>query len=207
MAKTPFIEKFEKEFEKLSVLHRSLVYFVMTLFIAAASFKFVIPYLSEKERELKDKIEVLKSDIERNDFGTLQKKIKLLNEEFLRKNSEREKLKEDFFLLKSKLGALSFRVDDKKITDILNMLLEKSLELNLDIEYIKPVSKEGKEKKSVEPKKEIHIKGKGEFINIVYFLHFIEEMNVLSDIKEIELKKGKDKVDFSLIWLIYGMKL
>ncbi len=207
MAKSVLDEKFGKELEKLTPLYKLLIYVLVSLFAAMVSFKFILPLLEEEETDLKDKIEVIRNEISENSSQILQRKIKRLREEFLKKSSEKEKLKEDLLLLESKLKKFSFKADDKKITNILNMLLEKSLELNLDIESIKPVSNPKESEEKIKLKKEIHIKGRGEFANIVYFLHFIEETDVLSDIREVELKKGKDSVEFSFVWLIYGVEL
>lgn len=212
MPKNSLDEKFEKSFENLSLTHKVLIYLLVPLFMGMVLFKIVLPYLDEEEERIKGEMEILKNDIEYNDPKILKKRIETLKKEFLRKKTLQERLKNDYLLLESKLHSLSFRVDDQKIANILNLLLEESLRLDLEIEYIKPVSPkdEKEEKKSgkrVVLKKEIDIKGLGDFASIVYFLHFIEEIDVLSDIKKVELKKEKEKVSFFFKWLIYGVDL
>jgi len=207
--KPSYEEHFENFLINAPLSQKVLIYIGSLLFIAMIFLKMVIPTFEEKEESLKADIENIKTQIQMEDPKTLSKKVRVLKRKLLSKRSENEKIKADTLLLKSKLTDLPFRFNDKKSAMILDKILKKSLDLDIELNVVKSASKkETKEEKYIKLQKKIEISGKGKFVNIVYFLHYIEEIEILSDIKNIELTKEQEgKVRFKFDWLIYGVDL
>ena len=206
--KNSYQEHFENFLINASLSQKALIYLASLLLIAMFFFKTVVVSLNEKQESLKTDIENLKSQMQLEDPKTLLRRKRVLQKRLLSKRSESEKIKEDTLLLESKLAELPFRIDEKKTALILNKLLKKSLDLNIELNLLTSSLLKKEQKDYIKLRKKMKISGKGKFINLVYFLHYLEGINVLSDIKDIEIDKDNGgEVKFKFDWLIYGVDL
>ncbi len=198
-----------EEFLKNSSSLQKSIFFIISLFlITIFIFQIIIEPLNEREENLKQEIISLKQSIKNENPKTLKKQEEFLKKELLKEKTKLAKLREDLNIIESKIYSLPYFYKEEKFAKELERILKKSIEKNIQIISIKRLKNDtNKTINALKEIKKIKIQGKGDFKNIVYFISDIEEADILSDIKDIKLKKGKGEVIFSLVWILYGIQL
>ncbi len=203
-------EKLEEFLKNSPPRHKAIIYTLSFLLIIAVFLKYILPPLKDKEENLRYEIESLEQSLIQENPNALNRKLNTLKKELLEKKSEVNDLKENLNLIESKLYALPYLYKEEKFAKALDRVLKNSIKENLKIAYIKKVAKDENQTVNfygIKEMKRMEIKGRGQFKNIINFINSIEEVNILSDINDIDLKKAKDSVEFSFVWILYGIKL
>ncbi|NPA81368.1 MAG: hypothetical protein GXO31_02040 [Epsilonproteobacteria bacterium] len=203
-------EKLEEFLKNSPPRHKAIIYTLSFLLIIAVFLKYILPPLKDKEENLRYEIESLEQSLTQENPNALNRKLNTLKKELLEKKSEVNDLKENLNLIESKLYALPYLYKEEKFAKALDRVLKNSIKENLKIAYIKKVAKDENQTVNfygIKEMKRMEIKGRGQFKNIINFINSIEEVNILSDINDIDLKKAKDSVEFSFVWILYGIKL
>ena len=199
-------QKAEEFFKNSSASKKTTIYILSFLILSFLSFKFTAS-LKEKEESLKEEIEYMKESIKNENPAVLAKKSRNLEREILKNKSKLSKLNEDINILESKLYEIPYLYKEKRFQKALEKILKSSIEKGITLKYIKNIPLDQNQTKALIEKKRLKIEGEGDFKNIIYFINDIEEVNILSDIKDVKLKKKKERVSFSLIWILYGIKI
>ncbi len=199
-------QKVEEFFKNSSGSKKTALYLLSLLALLFLFFKFTAS-LQEQEESLKEEIEYIKKSIRNENPATLAKKSRNLEREILKNKSRLSKLNEDINILESKLYEIPYLYKEKRFQKALEKILKSSIEKGITLKYIKNIPLDQNQTKALIEKKRLKIEGEGDFKSIIYFINDIEEVNILSDIKDVKLKKKKENISFSLIWILYGIKI
>ncbi len=199
-------QKAEEFFKNSSASKKTALYLLSLLALLFLFFKFTAS-LKEQEESLKEEIEYIKESIRNENPAALAKKSRNLEREILKNKSRLSKLNEDINILESKLYEIPYLYKEKRFQKALEKILKSSIEKGITLKYIKNIPLDQNQTKALIEKKRLKIEGEGDFKNIIYFINDIEEVNILSDIKDVKLKKKKENISFSLIWILYGIKI
>ena len=204
------MKKFEQYLKSLTKSQKIMLYFTVFLVCASLFYNYT-PDLIRRDSLLQDSIEKLQRNIKNNSNLRLKLALKRDKERYLKTKSEYMKQKEQISLLMSQLYHLEFVFfDDKEWIKTLERILNKSIEDNLEIKYVKnnDIVNDKKDPSLVKKKKHIEIAGKGRYADIVQYLHYVESLPVLlkfQDIKMVGDEKGS--VDFNIIFDTFGIGL
>ncbi len=207
------IKDFESYLKKVKLSQKVIIYMIPWLLVVGAVSMFITPAQDEKLDELSYKQENLKKSIKKMMPKTLKKKIQSGKKELLNLKDKVAKKSDDLNYLFAKFDNLELsEFNEKRWTDTLDNILNKSLVLNLEIDHIKNSdAKTKKPNQSIIPKKYIEIKGKGSYSDIIKYLDFIENRDFIVDVKEIKIAKPSDnekrKVEFAINFTIYGVEI
>ncbi len=201
-------QNLEEFFKNSSSLQKSIFFIISLFFIIIFIFQIVIEPLNKQEEDLKQEIISLKQSIKNENPKALKKQEEFLKKELLKEKTKLAKLRENLNIIESKIYSLPYFYKEEKFAKELERILKRSIEKNIQIISIKRLKNDTNETNdALKEIKKIKIQGKGDFKNIVYFINDIEEADILSDIRDVKLKKGKREVIFSLVWTLYGIKL
>lgn len=186
---------------------------IMIYVITAVALLFVLNFITTPMREeienLESSIASVEQSISKNSVNSLKKEIDLKKKEQLNVNAEIEQQKEMITALLSKLYTVKYAFfNEKEFANSLDEMLKKSINAHLTIDFIKS-SNGAKEDamKLLKHKKRLEIGGKGEYKEVVGFIHYIEKLDVILKFSSIKIESSKDNVAFLLIIDIYGVGL
>jgi len=205
------MERFDQYLSKLPFFQRAVIFLLPALISAALIYMDILPMQEETLDQLTQQNQQLQRDIKRKSPARLHRKIKQTEKKLLALKSKVEEERDDLNFLYAKLSNLEIsEFTEEKWAMILDKILKKSLNLNLSLQHIKNSDSEVKDpSKNILPKKYVEISGKGTYKDAVSYLGFIENRQLLIDIKNIKFEKENtsDKVNFNINFTIYGVNL
>jgi hypothetical protein len=171
----------------------------------------ITPSQDEKLEELTLSKDQLNTDIKRKMPRTVKRDIKKGKTKLLSLKDEVQKGNDALYYLYAKLDNLEVsEFDDHTWTKTLNNILDKSLSLNIKLDYIKNSdSNQSKSNSGVIPKKYIDIQGRGKYSDALEYLNFIENRDYIVNVKDIKMKSLPDSsdIEFNINFTIYGVTL
>ncbi len=173
----------------------------------------ILPSMIDKRDILKNDIKVLKTNIKNNSIKVLKQALIFNKQKILRENQIITEQKEGINILISNLYKVPFAFfDAKEWAKTLDMVLRESVFLNLKVKYLKNSNaKDDNLYYLVKKKKHIQIAGEGKFANIIQFVYYIENLDILLKFNNIHIyiRKNKNKsiIDFDIGFDTYGVGL
>ncbi len=199
------IEEYLKNVEKRQKYFIYLMIFglIMYLFV-----QFMMP-MREKLVVLQSRIDELQTKLVNNSLSRLKKQKNLKNKELLTLKSKQEKQKEDIEHLIFELYKLKYAFyDDKEWAKSIDDILKYSLKRDLKIKYIKSIDVKYEKKSGIlKKRKSLEISGSGNYVDIVAFISYIDNLNTLLQFKKIEIKIAEKGLGFMLFIDMYGIGL
>ncbi len=202
------MNKIEEYLNSIGNRQRYLIYIMIFGVIVYIFIQLLMPKLYER-REVKSEIENLQSKIEKNQINRLKNNIKILDRQILKLREKYEKKKEEIDYLISGLYKLKFAFyDEKEWANSIDNILKDSLKRDIKIEYIKSRDVvDEKSKDLLKKKKTLEISGSGDYINIVAFISYIDNLNLLLNFTKSEIKLKDKELHFKLFLDMYGVGL
>ena len=206
------LKEFENYLQKLKLSQKIFIYMMPIILVFSGIFMFITPPQDEALEVVTSQQEQLYRDIKRKQPRTIKRKIKEATKELLAIKEDVEHNKDSLNYLYAKLSNLEISdFDEKKWALTLDDILKKSLALDITIDYIKNSdSKADMRDSEIVPKKYIEIMGTGSYNSTLEYLHFIENIQFIVDIKNIQMQKleeEKEKIEFSINFTIYGVNI
>ncbi len=202
------MNKIEEYLNSVGDRQRYLIYIMIFGVIVYIFIQLLMPKLYER-REIQSEIENLQSKMEKNQINRLKNNIKILDGHILKLREKYERKKEEIDYLISGLYKLKFTFyDEKEWANSIDNILKDSLKRDIKIEYIKSRDVvDEKSKDLLKKKKTLEISGSGDYINIVAFISYIDNLNLLLNFTKSEIKFKDKELHFKLFLDMYGVGL
>jgi len=204
------MSKFIDYFENLEKKHLIMLYLSIVL-LGVIVVNLFIPDLMDQKESLQTSIDSKQMKIMQNTTKKLNIDLKrahnnLLNQD---KKSDIEKEQTNHFMSKLySIGFVFFR--ENELAKSLDAILKESLKEHIELNFIKNDNlKVSNLTKLVQYKKSMIIDGTGRYKNILRFIHFIEQGNLVMNIHDVKLEEDlkAQNIHFSLIVDFYGVGL
>lgn len=204
------MNKFIDYFENLEKKHLIMLYLSIVL-LGVIVVNLFIPDLMDQKESLQTSIDSKQMKIMQNTTKKLNIDLKrahnnLLNQD---KKSDIEKEQTNHFMSKLySIGFIFFR--ENELAKSLDAILKESLREHIELNFIKNDNlKVSNLTKLVQYKKSMIIDGTGRYKNILRFIHFIEQGNLVMNIHDVKLEEDlkAQNIHFSLIVDFYGVGL
>ncbi len=199
------IEIYLKNVEKRQ---KYLIYFMIFGLIIYVFMQLVMP-MREEQIVLQSRVDELQTKLINNSLSRLKKRKKSKDRELLVLKSKQEKQKENINHLISGLYKLKYAFyNDKEWAKSIDDILKFSLKRDIEIEYIKSIDiKSEKNSGILKKRKSFEMSGSGNYIDIVAFISYIDNLNTLLQFQKIEIKSDKKGLKFMLFIDMYGIGL
>ncbi|HIP46679.1 MAG TPA: hypothetical protein EYG95_03875 [Campylobacterales bacterium] len=206
------LTEFESYLQKVKLSQKIFIYLMPIMIVGAVIFMFITPFQDEELEVITSQQEQLHRDIKRKQPRAIKRKTQKAKKELLAIKEDVETNKDSLNYLYAKLSNLEISdFNEKKWALTLDDILQKSLSLDITIDYIKNSdSKMDLAKSEIVPKKYIEISGKGSYNSTLKYLHFIENTQFIVDIKNIQMQKleaEEEMIQFSINFTIYGVNI
>ena len=206
------LTEFESYLQKAKLSQKIFIYLMPIMIVGAVIFMFITPFQDEELEVITSQQEQLHRDIKRKQPRAIKRKTQKAKKELLAIKEDVETNKDSLNYLYAKLSNLEISdFNEKKWALTLDDILQKSLSLDITIDYIKNSdSKMDLAKSEIVPKKYIEISGKGSYNSTLKYLHFIENTQFIVDIKNIQMQKleaEEEMIQFSINFTIYGVNI
>ena len=202
------IEQLENQLETLSIQKKVAVYLTLFISIVFASWFFISEDINLQLQKSKDSIVSLEKELRKNSIKSLEQELKKAKNDSLvleEKNTEIH-FKNQF--IQSRLESLGFIFfDEMGIAKLLDKILKKSLENNIDIEFVESKNKNLIFITHVLEKQSLTVKGNGSFKDIMSLIQYIDSFSALLRIKKISVGIESEKTTFTLEISHYGVEL
>ncbi len=202
------MNKIEDYLNKADKRQRYLIYFMLFGLIFYLFFQVMSP-MKDSDESLRVEIDGLQSKLARNSLKRLKRERDKRKKELLGLKVKLESKKEYVSHLISELYKLEYAFyDDKEWAKSINDILHYSLLRNLEIDYIKSYDVKKDESRAIlKKRKSLEISGNGNYIDIVAFVSYIDNLNRLLKFQKMQLLLGEKKLKFKLIIDMYGIGL
>ncbi len=202
------MNKIEIYLQNAEKRQKYLIYFMIFGLIVYVFVQLIMP-LREEQVILQSRIDELQTKLINNSLSRLKKQKDLKNKELLVLKSKQERQKEDINYLISGLYKLKYAFyDDKEWAKSIDDILRYSLKRDLKIEYIKSIDIKSKKNSGIlKKRKSLEVSGSGNYIDIVAFISYIDNLNTLLQFKRIEIKSSETELKFMLFIDMYGIGL
>jgi Tfp pilus assembly protein PilO len=202
------MNKIESYLNTTDTRQKYLIYFMIFGLIFYIFVQGLMPLLESRDT-LQNSVETLQLKLSRNSLGKLKGQLAQKNRELLSLKSKQEKQKEDIDFFISGLYKLKYAFyDDKEWAKSIEDILTNSLKRNLKIDYIKSRDvKEPKNKDILKKKKTLEISGSGNYIDIVAFISYIDNLNTLLQFTSTKIDLADKELKFKLLIDMYGIGL
>ncbi|NOX16361.1 MAG: hypothetical protein GXP61_10145 [Epsilonproteobacteria bacterium] len=173
-----------------------------------AFIQFIVP-VKENIDILQSRINELQVKLSNNSLSKFKRLKNIKKKEILVLNSKKDKQKEDIDHLISGLYKLRYAFYDKKEwAKSIDDVLKYSLIRNLKIDYLKSFDVKEKSNHDLLKKKgSLEISGSGNYVDIVAFISYIDNLNALLQFKKINIKLIDNELKFKLFINMYGIGL
>lgn len=203
-----YIEQLENQLETLSIQKKVAVYITLFISIIFAGWFFISEDVNLQLQESKNSIISLEKELRKNSIKSLEQELKKAKNDSLileEKNTEIH-FKNQF--IQSRLESLGFIFfDEMGIAKLLDKILKKSLENNIDIEFVESKNKNLIFITHVLEKQSLTVKGNGSFKDIMSLIQYIDSFSALLRIKKISVGIESEKTTFTLEISHYGVEL
>jgi hypothetical protein len=204
------MSKFVDYFENLEKKHLIMLYLSVVL-LGVIVVNLFIPDLMDQKESLQTSIDSKQMKIMQNTTKRLNTDLKRAHNDLLRQNEKFDIEKEQTNRFMSKLygiGFVFFR--ESELAKTLDAILKESLKQHIELNFIKNDDlKVSNLTKLVQYKNSMIIDGTGRYKNILRFIHFIEQGNLVMSIHDVKLEEDlkAQSIHFSLIVDFYGVGL
>jgi len=202
------IEQLENQLETLSTQNRIALYLTIFISIVFTSWLLITEDMDQELQDSKNNIISLEKELRKNSIKSLEreiKKVKKVNLILEEKNTEIH-FKNQF--IQTRLESLGFIFfDEMGIAKLLDKILKKSLENNIDIEFVESKNKNLIFITHVVEKQSVTVKGNGSFKDIMSLIQYIDSFSALLRIKKISVGIESEKTTFTLNISHYGVEL
>lgn len=186
---------------------KRMIYAIVVIIVGMLIYNISTP-MAEDVESLQSKIELLEQGIAKDSANSLKKETELRKKDLMRLNDTIEKQKESITLLMSNLYKIQYAFfNEKELANALDAMLEKSLSLHINLDFIKNKEIKKEDTAILKHKRSIEISGNGGYKEIVRFINHIENLNLLLKFTQIKIESGKENVQFSILLDIYGIGL
>lgn len=202
------MNKIEKYLSSIDKKQKYLIYFMIFGLIFYLFVQLMMP-VKENIDTLESQISELQTKLINNSLKKLKKRKDLKIKELLVLKSKQEKQQEKINNLISGLYKLKYAFyDNKEWAKSLDNILKYSVKRNLKIDYIKSIDvKNSKNSKLLKKKRSLEISGSGNYIDIVAFISYIDNLNTLLKFKNTQIKLDDKDLKFKLFVDMYGIGL
>ncbi len=199
-----FLDNYLKTADKNQKIMLVVIFFVLVGFLLN---QFVSPML-EKQVELQESIDTMQLNLSKNRTKRLKRELSKKSAELLKIKESLEAEKDEINYIMSNVYKIRYSFfNDMRWANTLDKILKFSVDRNIKIESLKSNGAKDESKSIFKLKKNIYISGSGRYSNIVALIQFIENFETLIEFKSIEMKLGKDGVDFNIELNVYGVGL
>jgi len=202
------MNKIEKYLTTVEKRQKYLIYFMIFGVMCYIFAQIIIP-MKDNIDVLHSKIDELQVKLSNNSLHKLKRQKNLKIKKLLTLESTKQKQKEDIDHLISKLYKLKYAFYDKKEwAKSIDDILKYSLIRNLKINYLK--SKDAKAKVTnglLKQKGSLEISGSGNYIDIVAFMSYIDNLNTLLQFRKTDIQLINNELKFNLLIDMYGIGL
>ena len=142
------------------------------------------------------------------DIRRVSKKIERIKKERLASEEKLLKSRAAFGFLRTKLERVhKVRFDQKRLADLLDAILKRSVDLGIRVKSIQSAPKSGDLTPFLEAKREVRVEGGGDFADIVKLTYFIESLDMLAKLESVKISLDEDgRTVFDIYIETYGMK-
>ncbi len=201
------MNKIEKYLSSIDKRQKYLIYFMIFGLIFYLFVQIILP-MKENQTILQSQIDELQVKLSNNSLKRLKKQRDSKKRVFLSLKQKQEKQKEDIDYLISGLYKLKYAFyDDKEWAKSIDNILKYSLVRNLKIDYIKSKDIKDDSKSMLKKKKSLQISGSGNYIDIVAYISYIDNLNSLLQFQKAEIKLSDKELKFNLLIDMYGIGL
>jgi len=202
------MNKIEKYLNSVETKQKYLIYFMIFGLIVYLFVQIMMP-IKENIDTLESQISEMQTKLINNSLSRLKKQKDLKTKEALVLKSKQEKQKEEINNLISGLYKLKYAFyDNKEWAKSLDNILRYSIKRNLEIDYIKSINvKNNKGDELLKKKRSLEISGNGNYIDIVAFISYIDNLNTLLKFKNTQIKLDDKGLKFKLFVDMYGIGL
>jgi len=190
----------ELDSKKRFLLLTGIIFLVLILI-----YYFLIGPMIESIFSNQEKIIMLDKKISKNSPKKLKSKFFLIKKEILKAKNRKDELNIELLELRNRLEGMKVLLVNKlDFNKFLNNLLKESINKNLLIKNIKILEEDKQFVGKLYIKKVMRVEGEGRFLDIISFVRFLEQNNMLFSIRDfiIEIDEG---LIFSLSIDFYGV--
>jgi competence protein ComGC len=204
------MSKFIDYFENLEKKHLIMLYLSIVL-LGVIVVNLFIPDLMDQKESLQTSIDSKQMKIMQNTTKKLNIDLKRAHNDLLNQDKKSDTEKEQTNRFMSKLYSIGFVFfRENELAKSLDAILKESLKEHIELNFIKNDNlKVSNLTKLVQYKKSMIIDGTGRYKNILRFIHFIEQGNLVMNIHDVKLEEDlkAQNIHFSLIVDFYGVGL
>lgn len=201
---------FENYLLNLDKKNKIMVY-LSVVFVALMLLNQLVPPLMSEQEELQNSISSMQLEIVKNASKRLKRDLASVQKQVLEAQTQLDEKKDRTNFLLSGLYKVKFAFfREQELARSLDLLLDESIAQNIDLGFIKNSdAKIANLSNLIAYKKSMRIDGVGSFAHILRFINFVENLDLLFEIKDIKLEQTKDaeRVHFSLDLNFYGVGL
>ncbi|MFK5882469.1 MAG: hypothetical protein QM482_09675 [Sulfurospirillum sp.] len=186
-----------------------LIYFMIFGLIFYLFVQIIMP-MRDEQIVLQSRIDSLQVKLSNNSLSRLKKIRDMKTKELLALKSKQENKKENIDYLISGLYKLKYAFyDDKEWAKSMDDILKYSIKRNLKIKYIKSMEVKPEKNNTVilKKRKRLEISGSGNYIDIVAFISYVDNLNALLKFEKTEINLQDKELDFKLYIDMYGIGL
>ncbi len=202
------IEQLENQLETLSLPKRIAVYITLFISIIFMSWVLISEDLSIEIENSKNSLVKLEKDLRKNSIKSLENELKKAKDESLRLEEINTEIHFKNQFIQTKLESLGFIFyDEMGIAQLLDKILKKSIEKNIDINFVESKDKNIVFITHVLEKQAVTVNGSGSFKDIISLIQYIDSFSALLRIKHISIDIENGKTTFTLNISHYGVEL
>lgn len=202
------MKRVETYLTRLDKRQKSMVYLSLIGFLAFLVYQLSTPLLESYE-EKQASLEQLQTNIASQNVTKIKSDLATKSKELLALNHGVEQSQEKITSLMSSLYTLRYAFfDEKEFANALDEMLQTSLKRGISIVSIRNIPfKQDGDVNLVKHKKRLEIEGIGNYKEIIYFIHYLEHLNMLFKFETIKLESSKEDVKFHIVFDVYGIGL
>lgn len=204
------MNKFIEYFRNLEKKQKYMLY-LSVVFVGYMVFNQFVPEMMDKQESLQSDIQTKQMQIIRNSTKKLKAQVAKVQKELLISQENVSMRQERVNYLIGSLYRVKFAFfREEELAKALDLVLQNSIRKNIELAFIKNEdAKIENLSELIQYKKTMLIDGNGEYKQILEFINYIENLELLMSIAEVQLEEAekKDNVHFSLKVNFYGVGL
>lgn len=190
---------------------QKIMIYLSVVFVGIMLLNQFLPAQLEQKEELQNNISTMRLEILKNATKKLKRELSQVKELKLEKEAKIDVIKERVNFLMSNLYKVKFAFfAQEELARSLDFILKESIKEKLELNFIKNTQENVPDQSElVVYKKSMLIDGVGEYKNILRFINFVENLDLLMSVQEIKLTEDSEKngVHFSISLYLYGVGL
>jgi len=202
------MNKMEEYLKNLDIKQRYMMFILIFGIIIYGSIQIIMPMINQ-EKFLHNKIKRLQKKVKHDSLSNIQKELKSKKKKLLVLKTKVNDLEEKLNYLLSGVHKLKYTFDNKDnwAKDI-NLILSDSIKRNITINYIRNKNISDKKHKNILRKlKSIEISGIGNYVDIIAFISYIDNLKSLLRFTRVDINLVNEKVKFKIDIDMYGIKI